>query len=154
MCCCPTACLVQSRTIEFLMRSNPVPHLVRLVAAWRAATPLLVRGLLGLLGSPLEASRIKTWAMALVRCALSSCGDWSSRLSLGATLWYFWVKGIRVGLTASAGLSASRPGSVGRPARTIARRAPPTREWCHSAYSIFAVFFRDLISNHALLLGK
>ena len=28
-------------------------------------------------------------------------------LSLAATLWYFWVKGIRVGLTANAGCSRS-----------------------------------------------
>ena len=34
----------------------------RLVAAWRAATPLLVKGLLGLLGSPLEPPRVECWA--------------------------------------------------------------------------------------------
>jgi len=76
---------------------------IRLVAAGRAATPLLVGGLLGLLGSPPQVPRSAFWdslgSAAAAACqtlgalaavplsvALSSCCDWPPRLFLAAVL--------------------------------------------------------------------
>ena len=57
-----------------------------------------------------------------VRCALFSCGDWSSRLSrLGASQ----LARRAVSRLVATGVRRWAPGSVGRPTRIIARRAPP-----------------------------
>ena len=54
------------------------------------------RGLLGLLGSPLQAwlaaaaaCKRKNLGRWQFRCTLKSCCDWPPRLSFAAELWYF-----------------------------------------------------------------